>query len=769
MNMFDPTFSPYALLRVLAIATAACSFAAAQAQAPQRDLGVVDLRPTGQSQASRLYGESHALVIGASRYTAGWSDLSGVRGDVEAVAQLLRGQGFKVQTLLDPTRATLDAGLRRFAVTQGANPNNRLLVYFAGHGHTLPSSVGKKLGYIVPVDAPRPDRDMAGFRELAYSMENFEVLSRQIEAKHVLFVFDSCFSGTVFKARSDVPDAISEFTEKPVRLFITAGDETQKVPDESVFRRVLERALGPESAADLNKDGFITGTELGSYLHEQVTNYSRRSQTPRWGKLSDPDLDRGDFVFVSARANTVATGMSARDWSAYANAIDGLSVLKQRLNRTSIERIQQEAEAGDVEAQYLVAIAMSNGLGVPKDEAGARRLMRVAARGGFPRASMAYGNYLFWGEGGPKSEDEALEWWMDGAKNDFAPSIAKLARYYAWWASPDKRDYSLSFRFATQAAALGNPEGLMLLGEHYRLGLGRPADKSKALTLFREAADKGSADALSSLSYAYRYGAGAAVDKLKAFKFLLQCGDRGLPSCFTEAGDMIEYKEIETVEFPDAGKYYIKAADAGDSKGLDLALAMVFKGRLTKPAGWNLESKTSEALAGNQGESTKLLIRAIQDGTSGFAKDPRKAGILNRSALARAQAAPPDSELAYPGIAHHFAQNLIDAIKSGVLPPASQYELTDLESTWGSTRDTFKYQTSIDCGGVVVPFNLFVWNRKTGDEPVSTQVSWVKNARGCTVDTGVPESFAKIYKSAREANVEYIALVKRALEKGNAR
>ena len=292
----------------LAAALAATLLPSPAAAQAKRDLGVVDLRPTGFSQAQRLYGESHALVIGASRYSAGWSELPGVRGDVTAVTQLLQGQGFKVQTLSDPTRSSLDATLRRFAVTHGANPANRLLVYFAGHGHTLTSSVGKKLGYLVPVDAPRPDRDMAGFRELAYSMENFEQLSRQIEARHVLFLFDSCFSGTVFRARSDVPDAISELTEKPVRLFITAGDESQKVPDESIFRRQLERALGTEAAADVNRDGFITGTELGSYLHEQVTNYSKRSQTPRWGKLNDPDLDRGDYVFLNARKPAGVTG-----------------------------------------------------------------------------------------------------------------------------------------------------------------------------------------------------------------------------------------------------------------------------------------------------------------------------------------------------------------------------------------------------------------------------------------------------------------------------
>lgn len=258
----------------------------------------VELRLPGQP-AQRLYGESHALVIGASKYTAGWSSLPGVAQDVPAVSALLRQQGFAVTEVNNPTRDQLDAALRNFAAGPGQQPSNRLLVYFAGHGHTLTTGAGSRLGYIVPVDAPRPDRDPGGFRRQAYSMESVEVIARQIESRHVLFLFDSCFSGTIFRSRSGVPDSISDKTSRPVRQFITAGDADQVVPDVSVFRRQLEAALR-DGAGDLNRDGYITGTELGSFLEDTVTNYSRRSQTPRWGKIRDPDLDKGDFVFALA-------------------------------------------------------------------------------------------------------------------------------------------------------------------------------------------------------------------------------------------------------------------------------------------------------------------------------------------------------------------------------------------------------------------------------------------------------------------------------------
>lgn len=265
----------------------------AAAQGPQRTFAV-ELAVPGQAQPQRLYAQSHALVIGASNYTNGWSRLPGVRDDVTAVKSLLEGHGFQVRTLLDPSYQQLDSTLREFIVERGHRPDDRLVIYFAGHGHTLTTSAGNRLGYIVPVDAPRPtDR---GFRARAYSMESVEALARQIESRHVLFLFDSCFSGTIFRTRSGVPDSISARTAEPVRQFITAGDENQLVPDQSIFRRQLEEGLG-RGEADLNRDGYITGSELGMFLEDTVTNYTRRTQTPRYGKIRDANLDKGDFVF----------------------------------------------------------------------------------------------------------------------------------------------------------------------------------------------------------------------------------------------------------------------------------------------------------------------------------------------------------------------------------------------------------------------------------------------------------------------------------------
>ena len=242
-----------------------------------------------------LYEESHALIIGASRYTAGWPSLPGVKRDVGLVKEALARQGFTTRVVLDPTRQQFDDAVTQFVADYGQQLQARLLIYFAGHGHTLTTGDGRQLGYILPVDTPRPSPATGPFKGYAVSMTYVETIATQLESKHVLFVFDSCFSGSIFDAARSIPDVISEKTARPVRQFITAGTAEQTVPDTSVFRGQFIDGINGE--ADANGDGYVTGSELGEFLQSKVTNYTRRAQTPEYGKISRVGLDKGDFVF----------------------------------------------------------------------------------------------------------------------------------------------------------------------------------------------------------------------------------------------------------------------------------------------------------------------------------------------------------------------------------------------------------------------------------------------------------------------------------------
>ena len=243
-----------------------------------------------------LYKESYALLIGVSEYSGRWPNLPGVSEDLEAVQKVLEKMGFSVFKTLSPTRSELNDAMDSFINNYGLGRDNRLLFYFAGHGHTLtPKYGGTEMGFIVPKDTPNPNVDEKGFLRLAMSMQNIEVYARNIQSKHALFLFDSCFSGSIFSLSRATPKIISLKTSQPVRQFITAGRAHQTVPDQSIFRRQFIKALNGDG--DLNNDFYLTASELGQYLEDTVTNYSKGSQTPQYGKLRDPVLDQGDFVF----------------------------------------------------------------------------------------------------------------------------------------------------------------------------------------------------------------------------------------------------------------------------------------------------------------------------------------------------------------------------------------------------------------------------------------------------------------------------------------
>ena len=247
-----------------------------------------------QGEEVLLYQESHALVIGISHYTD-WPNLPGVRSDVQEVQTILEAHGFHVVVKTDPDGDALEEMLKEFITQYGQQPHNRLLVYFAGHGHTHTLAWGGEMGYIVPADAPLPEEDDTGFIATAMPMQTIEGYARLIQSKHALFVFDSCFSGSIFALSRAVPEHISHRTARPVRQFITSGSAEETVPDESVFRQQFIAAL--EGEGDTNGDGYVTAAELGVFLENSVINYTNGAQHPQYGKIRDAYLDKGDFVF----------------------------------------------------------------------------------------------------------------------------------------------------------------------------------------------------------------------------------------------------------------------------------------------------------------------------------------------------------------------------------------------------------------------------------------------------------------------------------------
>jgi formylglycine-generating enzyme required for sulfatase activity len=313
--------------------------------AQERGIQPVSARlPSGQEIA--LYRHSYAVVVGVSDYDT-WPDLPNAVRDAEEVAEALRKLGFEVRLVRDPDSQALEKVLEDLEFQTGAE-QDRLLFYFAGHGETETLADGGELGYIVPRDAPLKAMDQRGFIRAAISMQRLEQSALRMRFKHALFVFDSCFSGSIFALQRAAPQNISEKVSLPVRQFITAGGKGETVPDQSVFKTTLLAAL--EGHGDLSGDGYITGTELGLYLQEQVVNYSRGAQHPQSGKLRNPALDKGDFVFVLEQGGQGAAQGYQDQTVQYDDQIERL---KAEIEAEKRKKLEEETERKRLEAERL--------------------------------------------------------------------------------------------------------------------------------------------------------------------------------------------------------------------------------------------------------------------------------------------------------------------------------------------------------------------------------------------------------------------------------
>ena len=109
---------------------------------------------TSDGRTVDLYHDSYALVIGNGNYRKGWDPLPGAVRDVKEVAQAQKRKGFKVTLKTDLTRDRFNDAFADFVYVHGKDKNNRLLFYYAGHGHTRQMATDEQLGYLVMVDAP---------------------------------------------------------------------------------------------------------------------------------------------------------------------------------------------------------------------------------------------------------------------------------------------------------------------------------------------------------------------------------------------------------------------------------------------------------------------------------------------------------------------------------------------------------------------------------------------------------------------------------------
>jgi|GEM_PF-3258499 len=235
------------------------------------------------------YIHSYALVIGINSYTdPRFVTLGNAEEDAAAFAALISipPYKFEVTTLLG-SKATRKEILEALFKLRKAELNDRIIVYFAGHGYTLSDRLNNETGYLAAADTV-PEQDFT-----ALEMDEVTELIRHTQAKHIGFIFDACFSGQALGLTRAPAVAAEKYTERRAYQVLSAGAGDQTVSD---FHSMTESLIEAIKSGAANEDGLITFSELGLYLQQNIAADSNQTQIPQFGHLRGSQ--GGDLVFA---------------------------------------------------------------------------------------------------------------------------------------------------------------------------------------------------------------------------------------------------------------------------------------------------------------------------------------------------------------------------------------------------------------------------------------------------------------------------------------
>jgi hypothetical protein len=137
---------------------------------------------------------------------------------------------------------------------------------------------------------------------------------KQLSAKHLLVILDSCFSGlaidgvelknvSVYQGKVD-QDVLNRLASESARYLLMAGNERQEAVagsrwSGSLFTDAVIKGL--RKPADSNPDGIVTTRELHVWLQSYVPREAqtvRHELTPLLKDLGPDGVSQGEFVFL---------------------------------------------------------------------------------------------------------------------------------------------------------------------------------------------------------------------------------------------------------------------------------------------------------------------------------------------------------------------------------------------------------------------------------------------------------------------------------------
>jgi flagellar basal body-associated protein FliL len=246
------------------------------------------------SHESGKLGTYHALIIGINGYQdKRIPDLKTPINDAVALEKILREKyGFQVEMMLEgqATKSAVYNKLRKLAAN--LKPDDSLLIYYAGHGD-LDRQYND--GWWIPVDAE------AGNPVTYLDNTQVQKAMRNMKARHVLLISDSCYSGTLFGQARKLPRVITDkyyltlYNDKS-RWGMTSGNKTpvsdRGTAGHSVFAYQLIKELKRSDKP------FLSTQEIYTRIAPIIANNSE--QTPLCRPILNTGDQGGEFVFVAS-------------------------------------------------------------------------------------------------------------------------------------------------------------------------------------------------------------------------------------------------------------------------------------------------------------------------------------------------------------------------------------------------------------------------------------------------------------------------------------
>jgi hypothetical protein len=155
-----------------------------------------------------VLAEQRALLVGVGRLDIPGNDLPSIELDLDRMHEMLNLMGFEdrqIHTLQDEA-ATSSSVIAEFNgwLKKDVQPNDRVVFYFSGHGSNIPDLRGDQdegVSQVLVTHDVKRIRDKGG-PSLAGVLPDYRIaeLLAAIPSKNVLFIVDSCHSGTVTRS-----------------------------------------------------------------------------------------------------------------------------------------------------------------------------------------------------------------------------------------------------------------------------------------------------------------------------------------------------------------------------------------------------------------------------------------------------------------------------------------------------------------------------------------------------------------------------------------